>query len=90
MVLHVEGALVVEEVAVHLEEEELTMISQVVLQYMIKHLPREAWVAITITPILRPIRIRSIRTVVLRISSVTQIPRVDMNRAMGTEISKVR
>jgi hypothetical protein len=88
MVLPVEGALVVEEVAV--PSERPVMILQVALQYMIKHLPKETWVDITIT-ILGPIlRIRSIRTVVLRISSVIQMPLAGMIRAMGMEISKVR
>jgi len=87
MVLRVEGALVVEEVAVPLEGP--VMILQVALQYMIKDLPRETWMDITIT-ILDPIRIRSIRAVVLRISSVTQMPQAGMIRTMGTEISKVR
>jgi len=87
-VLHVEGVLVVEEVAVPLEGP-VSRILQVALQYMIKHLPKETWVDITIT-ILDPIRIRSIRTMVLRISSVTQIPLAGMIRAMGMEISKVR
>jgi hypothetical protein len=88
MVLHVEGVLVVEEVVVPLEGP--VRILQIALQYMIKHLPpKETWVDITIT-ILDPIRIRSIRTVVLRISSVTQMPLVGMIRAMGMEISKVR
>jgi hypothetical protein len=87
MVLPVEGALVVEEVAV--PSEGPVMILQVALQYMIKHLPKETWVDIPIT-ILRPIRIRSIRTVVLRISSVIQMPLAGMIRAMGMEVSKVR
>jgi hypothetical protein len=86
-VLRVEGVLVVEEVAVPMEGP--VRILQVALQYMIKHLPKETWVDITIT-ILDPIRIRSIRTTVLRISSVTQMPLVAMIRAMGMEISKVR
>ena len=89
MVLRVEGALVVEEVAV--PSEEPVMILQIALQYMIKHLhlPKETWVDITIT-ILGPTRIRSIRMMVLRISSVTQMPLAGMIRTMGTEISKVR
>jgi hypothetical protein len=87
MVPPVEGALVVEEVAV--PSEGPIMILQVALQYMIKHLPKETWVDITIT-ILGPIRIRSIRTVVLRINSVIQMPLPGMIRAMGLEISKVR
>jgi hypothetical protein len=87
MVLPVEGALVVEEVAV--PSEGPVMILQVALQYMIKHLPRETWVDITIT-ILGRIRIRSIRTVVLRINSVIQMPLAGMIRVMGMEISKVR
>jgi hypothetical protein len=87
MARRVEGALVVEEVAV--PSEGPVMILQVALQYMIKHLPKETWVDITIT-ILGPTRIRSIRAVVLRISSVTQMPLVGMIRAMGKEISKVR
>ncbi len=62
---------------------------QVALQYMIKDIPKEAWVDITIT-ILDPIRIRSIRTVVLRINSVIQMPLAGMIRVMGMEISKVR
>jgi len=56
---------------------------------MIKDIPKEAWVDITIT-ILDPIRIRSIRTVVLRINSVIQMPLAGMIRVMGMEISKVR
>jgi hypothetical protein len=87
MVLLVEGALVVEEVAD--PSEGPVMILQVAPQYMIKHLPKETWVDITIT-ILGPIRIRSIRTVVLRISSVIQMPLAGMIRATGMEISKVR
>jgi hypothetical protein len=87
MVPRVEEVLVVEEVAV--PSEGPVMILQVALQYMIKHLPKETWVDITIT-ILGPIRIRSIRTMVLRISSVTQMPLAGMIRAMGMEISKVR
>lgn len=86
-VLRVEGVLVVEEVAVPMEGP--VRILQVALQYMIKHLLKETWVDITIT-ILDPIRIRSIRTTVLRISSVTQMPLAAMIRAMGMEISKVR
>jgi hypothetical protein len=86
-VLRVEGVLVVEEVAVPMEGP--VRILQVALQYMIKHLPKETWVDITIT-ILDPIRIRSFRTTVLRISSVTQMPLAAMIRAMGMEISKVR
>jgi hypothetical protein len=88
MVPRVEGALVVEEVGA--PSRVLVMILQVVIQYMTKHLLKGIWVAITITTILGPIRTRSIRTVVLRISSVTQIPQADMIRAMGTITSKVR
>jgi len=88
MVLPVEGALVVEEVAVPSEGPVMTL--QVALQYMIKDIPKKkTWVDITIT-ILGPIRIRSIRIVVLRISSVIQMPLAGMSRVMGLEISKVR
>jgi hypothetical protein len=91
MVLPVEGALVVEEVAV--PSEGPVMILQVALQYMIKDMnkdiPKKTWVDITIT-ILGPIRIRSIRIVVLRISSVIQMPLAAMIRVMGMEIFKVR
>jgi len=87
MVLHAEGVLVVEEVAV--PSEGPVMFLQVAPQYMIKHLLKEIWVDITIT-ILHPIRIRSIRTVVMRISSVIQMPQAGMIRVMGMEISKVR
>ena len=87
MVLPVEGALVVEEVAV--PSEGPVMILQVALQHMIKDIPKKTWVDITIT-ILGPIRIRSIRIVVLRISSVIQMPLAGMIRVMGMEIFKVR
>jgi hypothetical protein len=90
MDLHVEGVLVVEEVAV--PSEGPVMILQVTPQYMTKLLLKETWVDITIT-ILGPIRIRSIRTirtVVMRISSVIQMPLAGMIRATGMEISKVR
>jgi hypothetical protein len=87
MVLPGEGALVVEEVAV--PSEGPVMILQVAPQYMIKDIPKKTWVDITIT-ILGPIRIRSIRIVVLRISSVIQMPLVGMIRVMGMEIFKVR
>jgi hypothetical protein len=86
-VLPVEGALVVEEVAV--PSEGPVMILQVALQYMIKDIPKKTWVDIAIT-ILGPIRIRSIRIVVLRISSAIQMPLAGMIRVMGMEIFKVR
>jgi hypothetical protein len=86
MVLPVGGALVVEEVAV--PSEGPVMIFQVALQYMIKDIPKKTWVDITIT-ILGPIRNRSIRIVVLRISSVIQMPLAGMIRVMGMEIFKM-